>query len=146
MYQVICVDSRYPSAVWGSVSISAIIQYFTQQWKISNVTVSNHISSFSFSVFPFSILPFTFLLTSYIFISFSLSYLSLLSFLYHSSHTPSYVVISFSLMSFSFLYPSFILTVSNFIFILCSLLHSFCFKKLLVTGINFFELSFVNGK
>ena len=139
---------------WGSVSISAIIQYFTCKRKISNVTVSNgvcssffyHISSFSFSVFPFSILPFTFILTSYILFSFSLTYLSPLSFLYHSSHTPSYVVISFSLMSFSFLYPSFILTVSNFIFILCFLLHSFCFKKSLVMGINFFELSFVNGK
>ena len=72
-----------------------------------------------FRLFPFSIIPYTLLLTSL---------------------SPSLLCLSpFSII------PSF-LKVSNVIFILYSLLHSFRFKKSSVTGLNFFEVSFVNGK
>ena len=123
--------------IWGSVSISAIIQYCTmknfqrngKKWCMSFFLLSH----FLLLIFRLSFLYPSFYLSSYviyILFSFSLTYLSPLSFLYHSLHTPSYVVISFSfsvfLLSLSFLH---FLEVSNIIFILYSLLHSFRFQK-----------------
>ena len=107
------------------------------------------LSHFLLLIFRLSFLYPSFYLSSYvIYIILLLSHVSFTSFLSLSFLTHSflrrYLLLSYLfLLSLSFLH---FLKVSNVIFILYSLLHSFRFKKSLVTGLNFYEVSFVNGK